>query len=66
MLDDDKAFAIYELEDWHGYFWIWSGADTIFFLAERQEDSELPIDISFGRAPADYYAKLKAQVAALL
>lgn len=66
LLDDDKAFAIYELEDWYGYYWVWPSADAVFFLADRQEDKELPIDISFGRAPADFFAKLKAQVAALL
>ncbi len=66
LLDDEKAFAIYEIEDWYGYYWVWPNADTVFFLAERQEDKELPIDISCGRAPAEFFAKLTSQVAALL
>lgn len=66
LLEDEKAFAIYEIEDWFGYSWVWPSADAIFFLAERQEDSELPIDISFGRSSVDFFAKLKSQVAAVL
>lgn len=66
LLDDDKAFAIYELEDWFGYCWVWPSADTIFFLAERQEDKELPIDISCGRAPAEFFTTLQTQVKAII
>lgn len=66
LLDDDKAFAIYELEDWYGYYWVWPNADTVFFLADRQEDKELPIDISCGRAPADFFAKLQAKVESIV
>ncbi|SIN61279.1 hypothetical protein SAMN02745824_0850 [Parasphingorhabdus marina DSM 22363] len=64
-MDDEKAFTLYEMDEWADHDRVWEKGGHIYFLNVHHEDKELPIDIGFGRTTADRFRKLR-EVAARL
>ncbi|MEO0439851.1 MAG: hypothetical protein AAF067_03135 [Pseudomonadota bacterium] len=65
-MDDEKAFTLYEMDEWEDHDRVWEKGAHIFYLNVHHEDKELPIDIGFGRTTADRFKKLRDVIAGLI